>query len=80
MRGKRVIDCFWFTNPKYQQCMGIVKLYDIRTKEYTYYVGFGDGVNEDADIEKIVCFGTKYDEECFKDIYANFIKKKFVHT
>ena len=74
---KKVIDCFWFTNIHYKQCMGIIKIYDTKTKKYTYYVGFGDGENEEDDIQEIVEWGTKYEEEQFKDMYGNLIKKKF---
>ena len=57
--------------------MGIIKIYDTKTKKYTYYVGFGDGENEEDDIQEIVEWGTKYEEEQFKDMYGNLIKKKF---
>lgn len=79
MNKNKVVDCFWFTNLNYQQCMGIIKIYNKIDKRYYYYVGFGDGLNEDKDIETIVDYGTQYTEEQFKVIYENFIKKKYVH-
>lgn len=57
--------------------MGIIKIYDTKTKKYTYYVGFGDGKDEEDDIKEIFEWGTKYEEEQFKAMYGNLIKKKF---
>lgn len=79
MVGKKIVDCFWFTNIHYKQCMGIVKVYDVKTKEYTYYVGFGDGKDEEDDIQEIVEWGTKYSEEYFKEVFNEFMKKKYLH-
>ena len=80
MIGKKIIDCYWFTNPHYMQCMGIIKIYETRTNKYYYYVGFGAGVVEEYDIQSIIDWGTKYEEEDFKEIYGGLIKKKFQHS
>lgn len=79
MVGKKIVDCFWFTNIHYKQCMGMIKVYDMKTKEYTYYVGLGLGIDEESDIELIVNWGTKYSEEHFKEVFNEFMGKKYLH-
>ena len=69
---------------KYKDAIGfeiksLDKVYDMKTKEYTYYVGLGLGIDEESDIELIVNWGTKYSEEHFKEVFNEFMGKKYLH-
>ena len=75
-RGKRTVDCYWFTNPYHEKCMGMIKCYDSVDKKYKYYVGFGDGKDEKEDIQLIIAFGIMYNEEDFISIFKEFIDNK----
>ena len=40
--------------------VGIVKVYDLIEERYKYYIGTGNGFDEDQDIQMIIDFGQKF--------------------
>lgn len=56
-----IIKANWYTTMS-KKCTGIIKARDILTNEIHYYIGVGDGESEEADIAKIIAYGTKLTE------------------
>ena len=59
-----IIKANWYTTMS-KKCTGIIKARDILTNEIHYYIGVGDGEPEEADIAKIIAYGTKLTESEF---------------
>jgi len=73
----KVVNVHWFGHMYVKdKCMGIVKALDETTKEFKYYIGFGRGINEEADIQEIIAWGQKYTEAEFQSVYSEFLNIK----
>lgn len=59
-----VIKANWYTTCS-EKCAGIIKARDVLTDEIHYYIGVGDGKSEEADIAKVLAYGTKFTESEF---------------
>lgn len=59
----KIIDCVWINS------IGIVKVQDPVSHEIEFYIGVGDGLDQERDERYIADHGSK--------VYKNFIKKFF---
>lgn len=52
-------EVLWLHSSEYGP-IGIVKQYDAIEERWKYYIGIGQGYDEQADVQQIINYGTKY--------------------
>lgn len=68
-----VLDAIWIGNFGYNT-LGIIKARDKITFDINFYIGIGQGINEQQDIHNIMAAGTKYTKEQFQDFFRKFLE------
>lgn len=66
--NQELVDVLWFNTRKGTQ--GLVKCKDLTTKEIKFYLGIGEGSDEDEDIKRIIDWGAKFP----KSLILNFFE------
>jgi len=62
----KVLDTMWFNDT-----IGIVKCLDKITNKTKFYIGKGDGLDEQADILHIISHGSKFDVNYLRSFLTN---------
>ena len=63
----KVLDVAWFSG---RDCIGIIAC-ENEVRERKFYIGVGDGIDKEQDIEKIKNWGSKIDPEYVKHFFKH---------